>query len=969
MDLDSWQSRLADHFGELACSRDRNSPGQPTFALEHGLKPEEVADVSVKLHMELRRSGLLRDHFLAWVVYAAEYGYKYSGDEYWQTFERETPFWVEKGSPHFIRDCFKEFARAFNGAVPTGVWAKHFSIICWPISHAILPCDLQRQLARIIYDLRYSLSEEIVGSPKQLGRLISERSHTASTRFQQLSEEPLYIGQISSALLTEDASVAGKLIQSDTLKRISEDLERERISRSWMRGTRESLRRSIRFSSIRGQGHIHAEGEAKESAGERAIESIEPRLLLRPKSSSGWDVFVELPDLSAAAIKSPSLRDLVKTSQCRVLGSSGRPRGRGYLLYGPKTVLLSTWPPPNQPLIEFSKKPEPVDRLLISGCVIGSGPRWLFKVSADGIGYELKGHRVRSGRRYVLLSKEALSVPDNEAMSEIEVSCDGIMAIEIEMPEAIDTDLSVALGDLSIYQAGTLQVWPAGLPPVRWDGEGSAEWLTTDSPCIGYRTDSPVDSIEITFNEETLRVDTPTPGVPAFLKLPNLPPGKHILHVSTEYLADGRSFIDSEELVLSVREPRGWIPGTSTAGAFYVVAEPTNSSLEQLWEGGVSFQLFGSAKQNIHTTISLYSKSTVDPICSKKLPEFRPPLDSSEWQKLFISRFRVDTGVQNAYDQAYSGRVQFRSGELGQFTYDVERTFSPIRWIAHRKDDEVYLRLLDDSGSEEDASAGYFSFSTPDVREPLSLDQLNESFTYACKPGLYFASSSGHSRGIVVPPPVHQLHDLKIDPRLVGRSRSLEQVRFLAEIAEHWSSARVMGSVFSHYFRSMVLKMLTSGVVGLVAGSKWSSVERAIEQGGDTGILEVLRGHRRNEPEIELTRKLSALGENLFEATTSDRIRIYAELAEEHYDLSALQLDDDEKEGSLGVNWLSELAVRLAAGAQATVGWAGQDTDYGVRKLMDAPCLVRGARLMVLVLGRIDTGSDGFQDLYQGWSW
>src|SRR3712207_7713201 len=50
------------------------------------------------------------------------------------------------------------FKRQFAGATPSGRWAEHFSIIAWPITHAILPRDLQQQLARILYDLRHSFS-------------------------------------------------------------------------------------------------------------------------------------------------------------------------------------------------------------------------------------------------------------------------------------------------------------------------------------------------------------------------------------------------------------------------------------------------------------------------------------------------------------------------------------------------------------------------------------------------------------------------------------------------------------------------------------------------------------------------------------------------------------------------------------------------------------------------------------------
>src|SRR5712692_10260425 len=37
-----------------------------------------------------------------------------------------------RGRREWIRECFLRFQRRFGGAQPSGVWAEHFSIICWP---------------------------------------------------------------------------------------------------------------------------------------------------------------------------------------------------------------------------------------------------------------------------------------------------------------------------------------------------------------------------------------------------------------------------------------------------------------------------------------------------------------------------------------------------------------------------------------------------------------------------------------------------------------------------------------------------------------------------------------------------------------------------------------------------------------------------------------------------------------------
>jgi hypothetical protein len=128
--------------------------------LEHGLTPQELVGLSDAIRAHILTSSPLREHELPWMVYAAELGYRYSGDEYWQTFEKETPGWIRHAKRDWIRDCFATFKHR-RGAVPSGPWAQHFSIICWPLTHAILPRDLQVQLARLLYDLRFQFTRDL----------------------------------------------------------------------------------------------------------------------------------------------------------------------------------------------------------------------------------------------------------------------------------------------------------------------------------------------------------------------------------------------------------------------------------------------------------------------------------------------------------------------------------------------------------------------------------------------------------------------------------------------------------------------------------------------------------------------------------------------------------------------------------------------------------------------------------------
>src|SRR5205814_1568777 len=128
--------------------------------------------------------------------------------------------------------------------------AEHFSIISWPITHAILPCDLQRQLARILYELRHSFSAELFESPANLGDFIAARSWNATSRFQNLAQNKLLLGQIAVALLLQGSFGTGGLIYPATLDRIGKDLDRERRAREWLRGARRYARERAQIRGL-----------------------------------------------------------------------------------------------------------------------------------------------------------------------------------------------------------------------------------------------------------------------------------------------------------------------------------------------------------------------------------------------------------------------------------------------------------------------------------------------------------------------------------------------------------------------------------------------------------------------------------------------------------------------------------------------------------------------------------------------
>ena len=246
--LQDWQTRLEAHFAALA--QTRRSKGLPVFAIEHGLDANARTTVGTLLNRSLgfERAG----HFwLVWVVYAAEQGYEYDGDEYWTTFERRTPQWRHLVDRRLLRQWFARFHEKYAGLKPSGPWATWFSIISWPISHALLPRDLQSHLARALYQWRYQLAKMLGEDPAKIGRFLAVASHDAPSRFRNFLEQEEIAGRIVLALLAGRTEAVAQFVLPVTLERIVADLQKASAARAWLRDARQVAERYPRTGTAR----------------------------------------------------------------------------------------------------------------------------------------------------------------------------------------------------------------------------------------------------------------------------------------------------------------------------------------------------------------------------------------------------------------------------------------------------------------------------------------------------------------------------------------------------------------------------------------------------------------------------------------------------------------------------------------------------------------------------------------------
>lgn len=969
-DLKYWQRRLADHFRQLASRRSGTGRRTPVFALEHGLAPTEVHAIATAVRAHISHSAPLADHALPWIVYAAEIGYGYSGDEYWQTFEEQTPGWTALGDRYWIRHCYRRFKDTYGGAQPSGAWAEHFSIICWPIAHAILPRDLQRQLARILYELRHSFYAELFESPQRLGQFIATKSWSGTSRFQNFAQDTELVGQISAALLLEGHRGTDSLIHPPTLQRIGADLEGERRAREWLRGARRGAQER---ATIRGLALGHGAASTPvnrpyEARAEVAALGIEPRLVLRPKVSdaSCWELSLEIPDLSHLLFRFPRTQDALTGSRCMVAGAAGRPLARGRCLHGALRVTLSRWPREDEVLLQFEQKDAQLEYLLRAECLLRPGPQWLFRIASDGLAYESRSLRVRPGERYVLVTT-AGPIAAGDHVSPVELECEGVHGALLKLPAALTEDWEEALRRLGLGQAKTIAVWPAGLGAVVWDGEGHAEWLAPERPCLAIQTDHPSAELHLSMGadaSQSLMLTSVTPSEPIFVQLPQLPFGLHTFRVWTRSSSStGMEPLGDLDVVMRIREGRPWEAGVARSGPLVVEVNPPTPTLEHLWEGQVDIEIRGPTGRNIKCVLSLVEGMGTDPKFVETLPPVPLPLLPGQWRAHFERHVRESKKAQGVYDSARLCRLDFSADELGAFTLECEREFVPLRWALRQRGVDVIARLIDDSGAPESPEIALFSFDTPTkaVRLPPSPE-----FPVEAPGGLFIARRGGVTAALLaVPRTIRNLADLGATPQIEASARSVDAVVEALEYARLWETARSSGDILSSHKRRNVLQGLSRHILSLLGGEQWARAEDAVTYGSDADLsaLKLAVSNRRDQAGIA-----AAIGLEIASLATVDliaRVERLADLAVSFRILASGARDQGESP-----TWLAELSLRVASSPGRAALWAGPHLRPAIRRFLEeVPVLARAARFLVVATDQHLQSRAAPGEVYASWGW
>jgi len=969
--VETWNIRLNKHFEELHQQRVLSKNKWPVFALEHGLSSEEIGLLQADIREYISKHSPSTDHMLPWVVYATEIGYRYEGYEYWQTFEEQTDGWIYYGNRYWIQDCFQRFHNKYGGAKPSGRWADHFSIISWPITNAILPKDLQLNLARILHDMMPEFSREMFDDPQLLGKMIEAQSWRANSRFQELAQNSSLVGQIATALLFQGQAGFEALILSSTLNRVRGDLDDIRSAREWLRTASryaqrvhlEGLSRGYRGSAQTPATNITQARQQLEDL------AIEPRLILQPTDAGTWRVLLEIPDLSLIATRFPQIQGVLNETRCRVAGTSGRWQARGWTMHGSQLIALEKWPKSDDVLLKFEKSSSQLDFLLRTDCLLMPGQLFLFKVALDGRAYQIRSLALRPGNKYVVVKTSGPFQQDKWLLQAV-IECENSNAVVLQMPDSVTPELEQVINKLNLHLARTVEVWPAGLTAAKWDGEGYAEWISSERPCIGIKADHEVKNLSLVLDNDQsqkLNVVPQKAGEPIFIGLPHLSVGTHEVTVFAQS-SDAKSNDETGSLRIAIRDPQVWRPGVGAKNALTVIVEPRNPTIEQLWENHIDLQVIGPKAHKVVCKLDLFESGGVQPLISKTLTPFELPMDTSGWRLYFDREVRRANDLADTYDRAYTCKLTLDASEIGAFVLQCPREFCALRWILRSESEGYKLKLLDDTGSLSKPTVTKFEFERPDIALTQIVGAFQTEYLSASN-GLYFAQSGEDSSAIILPPADKSLGivtNLNLKTQFGTRVRSPDGVGDLIRVIQLWSNARLSGDVFCAIRQQQVVEALTGYLFSFMGGKKWAAIENGkVISTSPLSLESLARGINDKGGYETIQKQLGVLSANLERMSTSERIGALSNVAKPFVRIS--QGQSAGKTPTPSLLWLSELALRLASRPDKALSWAGKNWRWGLDQLLQQPVLIRAARSMVIMVEEHEPKQIG--DPIWNWEW
>ena len=710
--LASAQQQIERHFAELATVR--KPFGFPVYALEHGLTADEISSLAQAASDDLQRYGVRNEIWLVWVVLAAEAGYRYGGEEFWSELEIVPHEWRNNQNRTWLRHRFKRFSERFAGPVPVGRWARHFSIIAWPIANAILPRYLQAHFAEHLFAHSYSLAELSSSNDDQIGRFLSEHYSGSSTRFSDFLQQTHLTTTIIVALREEEETDApAPRIVPAVLQRIVDDLEKRRTSKDYLRAARKVIntRRASVSAALGGQEPHQTTG----ASGSQAITGA--RLVARRMAERSLLIGAMFPDTAAALSKAGLATTRLTSATIRLAGADARPEpALSLLTFSRRDRELSTFPRVGEPIAKLEGADLETSGVLDPLLQLREHESWVLRRYADGLYREVLGGHVRPGHAYVVVSRTGWPTDATEAagLTPLIARTSGVTAYALELGSTLSEDQRLALAKLKIGAVTGSRVEPLGLAPL-YRSTDRPTWLANEAVTLRIIADFDVAGFSVQLDQGPPEV-LPTDGTELLLELGPLSLGVHKLRVQAlEHAQEARRGVtEAAEYEFAVAVPRPWPETMREKAGFRLIVEPSGATLEHLFSRRARLRILGPVGRTVHWSLETFDASGHrfvsgpggDTVVGGKAANVAAVLD------------RLRQSNSDAIDIAHRIDVVASMGELGRQAIAFPHKVDPLRW--HYDVSEEKVRLIDETAHNSPVKIRIYPLSQP--VSPQSVD-------------------------------------------------------------------------------------------------------------------------------------------------------------------------------------------------------------------------------------------------------
>jgi hypothetical protein len=926
--LRQFQEYLDLHFRELRAERSALDGTAPVFALEHDLSPSDLGDLKAAVRLVVALGfdqRYWRVNWLPFVVYAAELGFAYVGDEFWLTFESSTPRWDVYGDRARVRMWFQRFANDYGAAIPVGAFAKNFSIIAWPITHAVLPRYLQRNLAHLLFEFRMGLTTDLLRQPEELGKHLAARAWDYTERFRLFCEQTSLLGHVAAALLTGDDAGSPYLLQS-TLLRLVEGLEQESQAKYWLQGARRAA------SQVRARGLQPSAGRGGGTAASgRLPNPTDPRLVLRA-GEKGWRLYAELPDLSSLSRRLPHIYEELRTKRARVEGADQTVIARGRLATIGQAVRLPRWPDPEEPFVQLEDGDDWSNRIIRDQVMISRGPLWLFKRRSRDTAVDIKSRLVHPGGTYFVAHDGSWDVPAVPWVQSLPLDVLGARAEWLDVPDHLSESDTAALMAAGLSVGTDVLVRPVGFNASAWDGEGAVEWLAGESGLVGIRAGQIPVSFALDLAGKLRTQPWPEGERDLFLKLDDLPVGEHLLQVTLS--GAEQQVLTSGSLAITIRDPQVRREGAEVGEGIRLLASPARPTMSDLWEPG-AVSIIGPDGLKVELLATLRDERNRE--LAKVQHSVLLPLRESDWTGV-ANKVRRDDRFARQFDQAESVELSVYRAGVGYATLSADRGFQPLRWQLFRERERNRAHLIDrtDSGS---TTVELYRVEAPLVAVACGSD----ADVIAPPTGGLLRAVAGEGidaiATVLLPTqPTDLLGAKRTVPEIQTGSKTPGEVLKLVEGYQLWADADLPGDVFAQFQRDGVLEAITRAAVCLVGGGRWTTVERQLLRAADP--LDFIDDMKAAVGDSEEQKRLArTIGMSLY--SWLDPVSLLTGFAE-------------VMQGTLRANNLAghdsapRFLLTLAGRSGLVTSWPAIERDRLLQAVVTTPLLLRAARFAVL---------------------